>query len=398
MQAAASVGDSRRETTWGAGDPTTENPGVASAGRHAARGRTADVGVSLVLDRLGRIVHTSLSARALLGARSSDLVGRSMIDLAEAEDRLRLARWLSDLPEHDLIGMTEIPSISFRVVRRYGLDANAVASALPLSGATRWVGVGIELSGAPNQLPGDTLQQLVVLQQRVDQLDRSNRQLETLAGTAAHELKAPLGSLAATVELLVRQAGSDLDETSQELVGAMLRSVGQMAALVDGLLQCSRSGVGLQVEVADGDVLVGEAVTAVRETLDAAQAVVTVAPIGTVAGDLAQLRAVFCNLLANAARYRSSDRPLRVWIAVADGSIERTFTVSDNGRGIDPLYRDRVFAMFERVDPHVSGSGIGLATCQRIIEGHGGRIWLDDGVDGGIAVHFTLPAQHIIGG
>lgn len=399
MQAAASVGDSRRDVTRVSEDPAAGGLDLAtSAGRHGARRWPLDEGVSLVLDELGRIVHTSPSARFVLGARSTDLLGRAMVDLAVAQDRLRLAGWLSELAQHELLGSEESPLISFRVGRRHGLEATAVARALPLSGATSSVAVVLALSGAASPSMSDVDQQLILLQQRVGQLDRSNRQLETLACTAAHELKAPLGSLAATVELLVRQAGADLDEASQVLVVEMLQSIGQMAALVDGLLATSVSGVGLHVEVADGDALVSEALAAVRAKLDAAEALVVVAPIGAIAGDVSQLRSLFSNLLGNAARYQSPGRPLRVWIDVTDGPIERTFAVTDNGRGIDPLDRDRVFALFERVDRQVSGSGIGLATCQRIVEGHGGRIWLGDGVDGGISVHFTLPVQRVIGG
>jgi signal transduction histidine kinase len=123
------------------------------------------------------------------------------------------------------------------------------------------------------------------------------------------------------------------------------------------------------------------------------EAQVTVVPIGRLVGDAGQLRSVFTNLLSNAVRYRSPERTLQVSVEVDDGPFERTFTVRDNGRGIPPADRERSFAMFERHDASIPGSGIGLATCQRIIDGHGGRIWMSDGIDGGLAVRFSLPAQ-----
>ena len=394
------MGESTGDTTPAAGDLEPAALGSARAPQQAARSRpSTDDGALLVLDELGHIVHASPPARSILGARSADLIGRWMGDLAAPEDRLRLARWLAEHSADGSLATGQAPPIAFGLVRRHGLRANAEARSLPLTDAPGSVGVVVDLVGAPEDVIQGTREQLLVLEQRVEHLARSNRELESLAGTAAHELKGPLASLAASVELLVRRAGPELDETSQELVGALLRGIGGMSDLVDGLVRCSLSGVGLQVELGDGDALVGEVVDAMESELEAVDAVVAVvAPIGKVAGDLAQLQSVFRNLLGNAIRYRSPDRPLRVWIDIDDGSVERTFTVRDNGSGLDPVDRERVFGMFERVDRATPGSGIGLATCKRVIEGHGGRIWVGDGVDGGVAVHFTLPAQHLIGG
>ena len=193
------------------------------------------------------------------------------------------------------------------------------------------------------------------------------------------------------------QSGADLDETGQELVGSVLRRVRQMGELVDRVIHSSLVGTPLQIELADGDALVGDVLLELQHELDRSEAVVAVSALGPILADVEQLRSVFRNLLANAIRYRSPARPLQVRVDVHEGSLERRFTVSDNGRGIHSADRERVFAMFERLDSRMPGSGIGLATCRRIIEGHGGRVWLDDGIDGGLAVHFTLPAQHLLG-
>jgi PAS domain S-box-containing protein len=351
------------------------------------------LGSALVLDESGHITHASPSARAILGARLPDLLGRPLGDLAAPEDRLRLARWLTEHRMTTRAGRPDTSPVTFRVARRYGLQATAQARALPVSGLPDSTLVVVELNASPERPTEDVHQQLIALQERIDQLDRSNHELEALAYTAAHELRSPLASLTASAELLVRAVGADLDEPAQELVGAVLRTAGQMRNLVDALLRCSLAGSGLQIERQNGEELVSEAVASVRSEPDLAEAVVMAAPIGPVVADLEQLRSVFRNLLVNSARYRSPDRPLRIAISVEDGPVERTFTVADNGRGIPVPDRERVFAMFERLDTRGPGSGIGLATCQRIIEGHGGRIWLDDGMDGGISVRFTLPAQ-----
>lgn len=353
--------------------------------------------ISLVLDELGRIVHVSPTARAVFGARSSDLMGRPIADFALPEHRVGVARWLAEQAGHGFTGRGEAGPLDFLIARRHGLLAAARARPLPSEAASEGCQFGVELQEHSDHQAGSGPSRVVALQERIDHLEQSNRLLETLAGTAAHDLKSPLASLAASVQLLMLQAGSGLDEASQAVLSDILRGVGKMGDLVDGLLRCSVAGVRLHIEVADGDALVAHAIRELQVELDQAEAVVTVAPIGTVVADLEQLGSVFRNLLTNAVRYRSVDRRLRVWVDVCEGPVERTFTVSDNGRGIARGERDRVFAMFERGERGVSGSGIGLATCQRVIEGHGGRIWVDDGIDGGTAVGFTLPSQYLLG-
>jgi PAS domain S-box-containing protein len=357
----------------------------------------AGAGPLLLLDESGHIVHASPSARALIGARSSDLVGQKIGGLTVPEDRLRLARWLTEHQAGSRSGQPAAPSGMFQVRRRHGLRTSARLRTLPVRGANESLGVVVELQEPP-EAPEGSDARLVELQRRVDEIERSNRDLEALAGAAAHDLQSPLASLAASVELLVRHAGPSLDHTSQELVGRILKSVGRMSGLIDSLLQHSGAGVGLHVVYTDGDVLVDEAIEELRPELDAIDGVVTAASIGTLMVDPGQLRSVFRNVLRNAIRYRSPERPLRISIYADDGPVQRTFTVSDNGRGIPPAHRHRVFGMFERLDTRESGSGIGLATCRRVIEAHGGRIWIDEGADGGVAVHLTLPAQPRVGG
>ena len=143
---------------------------------------------------------------------------------------------------------------------------------------------------------------------------------------------------------------------------------------------------------------VGDVLLELQRELNRSEAVVGVAP-GPIFADVEQLRSAFRNLLANTIRYRSPARPLQVRVDVQEGSLERRFTVSDNGRGIHSADRDRVFAMFERLDSKMPRSGIGLATCRRIIEGHGGHLSGSTmaSTAASLAVHFTLPAQHLLG-
>lgn len=374
------------------GTPTPLSVGVGGTPSPEARRPT-----SLVIDGSGRIVHASPRARTILGARLPDLVGRPIVDLAVPEDRLRLAQWLN-AHDREPTARSTAAAVPFNVSRRRGTPVSACASVVSVServDSTRFVVEVADVSESSSVAGG---QGDLDLQERIDQLARANRELEAFARASIHDLRSPLASISASTELLVRHMGPDLDEAGQHLVGSVLRGVGQMSQLVDGLLQCSRAGHGLQIDHLDGDDLVNQAVDEARAEFEAEGAVVDVSLVGPLVGDPDQLRSVFRNLLSNALRYRAPGRPLRVSIDVEDGARERTFVVSDNGRGIVPRDRERVFGIFERLDPSVPGSGIGLATCRRIVEGHGGHISITDGKDGGTAVRFSLPDQPALAG
>ena len=195
--------------------------GVVARGSDDAVGGNA----AIVLDACGRVANVAPSACSILGVRSADLVGTTIGQLAAPEDRLRLARWLSEVQASAARpGRADLPTIAFRVARRHDRQADASRSIGWWEGESDPARVLVELS-VGSGAPLDDRSQVVELQERVNQLERTNHQLETLACTAAHELKAPLASLAASVEELVWQSGADLDETGQELVGSVLRRV-----------------------------------------------------------------------------------------------------------------------------------------------------------------------------
>ncbi len=141
----------------------------------------------------------------------------------------------------------------------------------------------------------------------------------------------------------------------------------------------------------DCDELLASALESLGEALDDVGATVEAEPLGQVIADRGQLEAVFLNIVENAVTYRRADVPLHILITSDVGPAARTFCIADNGLGIDPADRERVFRMFERLDRSKVGSGIGLAYCQRVIDAHGGRVWLTGNDDGGSSAWFTLP-------
>jgi signal transduction histidine kinase len=218
------------------------------------------------------------------------------------------------------------------------------------------------------------------------ELERSNEVLAAFAGQVAHDLRNPLSAVTMSLSLIAEEnEGGDTFLVDRATSGAQ-----RMEALIEDLLSFARLGG----ELARVPVDLAEVFTAVRDDLATALtgAVVVVGDLPRVTGDPVQLRAVLQNLTANAAKFTRPGQPAHIEVdSTRLGDVWR-IVVCDRGPGIAPDQRERVFQPLARVDESVEGSGIGLATCRRIVEAHGGRIGLDDAPYGGTCAWFELPA------
>ncbi|MGE3621183.1 MAG: ATP-binding protein, partial [Acidimicrobiia bacterium] len=353
----AKLSEDERRASGEAGAPqATERAWVQAPGRAGAGPQRAAV---LLVDATGEVVHASPSARALIGSRASDLVGRRLVDLVTGPDRPAVAAWIGEGRPGD--------EVTFGIERRPGLLGTVVASARHPRGAHEPVVVHLveARDGVEADDPHLAVQQL---RTEVRDLARRNAELLEFAFTAAHDLRAPLMAISAAAQGLVRVAGAALDEESQALVGQVLHGVGQMRGTIDALLRSSGAGEGLRFTQVDVDELVAEVLARLRPRLDEAGAEVVVEPLRCVVADRDQLASVLSNLLENALQHRAAGRPPRIEVTATDEPGQRVFSVADNGRGIPEADRDRVFRMFERHDRNVGGTGIGLAVCQRNVE------------------------------
>ena len=226
-----------------------------------------------------------------------------------------------------------------------------------------------------------------------DELARSNAELEQFAYVASHDLQEPLRKVASFSQMLQRRYAGQLDERADTYIEFAVDGAKRMQDLINDLLAFSRVGRLTEPEVVvDAGALVEQAVATLETVIEETGATVEVGPLPEVRGEPALLRLVFQNLIGNGLKFRG-EAPPRVTVACErDGDAWR-FTVADNGIGIEPEYADRIFVIFQRLHPRTSydGTGIGLAMCRKVIEYHGGRIWLDTGYEGGAAFHFTLP-------
>jgi light-regulated signal transduction histidine kinase (bacteriophytochrome) len=227
-----------------------------------------------------------------------------------------------------------------------------------------------------------------VTSQEQDQLARANAELEQFAYVASHDLAAPLRTVDGFSRLLAQRYAGRLDAEADEFIEFILGGVAQMQALLQDLLTYSRvSRVGYTFETLDASRIAAEAAAAAG-----GGTAVRVAALPVVTADATQLRQVFQNLLGNALKFLPADRLPRVVVSGVEDPDGWHFTIADNGIGIPEADRERIFSLFRRLHgpDEYPGSGIGLSICQRVVERHGGRIWVESTIGEGSTFHFTI--------
>jgi signal transduction histidine kinase len=227
------------------------------------------------------------------------------------------------------------------------------------------------------------------------ELSRSNRELEEFAYVASHDLKSPLVTIAGFLELLQATKADQLDDDARLYVEAALRGANRMEQLIDDLLTFSRVG---RIDHHRGWVDLGAVVTHLLQDWDkavrAAGVVVRVDALPSVLGDATLLRQLIENLFSNAVKFRRPGVDPIIEITAERVGAEWLMRVCDNGIGVPPEHRESIFTMFSRLAQSAErpGSGIGLAICHRVVQAHGGRLWVEDGTAGGAQLCFTIPA------
>lgn len=224
-----------------------------------------------------------------------------------------------------------------------------------------------------------------------DRLAESNERLDAVASQLAHDLKSPLGTISMSIGLVseeLQEAFPAASDAVEPLLERATRGSFRLGDLIDRVLATARLDGAVVQEPVDLDAVLRDVLTDLAD--DLADAVLTVPVLPAVLGDELQLRALFQNLLSNAAKYRSDERPLEVSIRAAHLVDRWCVEVVDNGRGVSPQIREKMFERNVQGDASAPGHGIGLATCRRIVEAHGGQIGLSATPGGGTTVWFEL--------
>ena len=226
-----------------------------------------------------------------------------------------------------------------------------------------------------------------------EELARSNTDLRDFAYVASHDLKKPLQSIEGFARLLARRYKGKLDAKADEFIEYIGSGVKRMQMFIKDLLEYSQVGAKeKKFKPTDCSSVVQKAVGNLQAAIEESNAVVTYDELPTVMVDTPQMISLLQNLIDNAIKFRSEDSP-RIYISAERKGDEWVFSIRDNGIGIDPKDSERIFGMFQRLHGSTDypGTGIGLAICKRIIERHGGRIWVESKIEKGSTFYFTIP-------
>ena len=232
------------------------------------------------------------------------------------------------------------------------------------------------------------------LREKTDELARSNRDLEQFAYVVSHDLQEPLRMVTSYVQLLAHRYKDKLDPDADDFIRFAADGAVRMSKLINDLLAYSRAGTQeMELKPTDCETVLDHSLDNLKVAIEENGAVVTHAPLPTVMADHSRLGQLFQNLIGNAIKFRRNEQP-RVHILASRNGREWTFSVCDNGIGIAPEHAQRIFVIFQRLHSREEypGTGIGLAICQKIVERHGGHIWVESEPGKGATFYFTLPA------
>lgn len=337
-----------------------------------------------------RFTYLSEKFPALLGLPVLELLGRKRADLAlPPESPVETDAWA--LHRSDLEANRPFRHFEYRIRDREGREHWIATSGKPLFSADgRFLGYrGTGADVSERRRADEKLRSLL------EELKTSNADLEQFAYVASHDLQEPLRTVTSYLQLLQKKYRDRLDADANEFIGFAVDAALRMRSLIRDLLEYSRvERRGKPLEPTDSGAIVQNATHNLASVIAEEGATLEIDPLPRVMADPAQLTSLFQNLIGNAIKYRREDAPPVIRIGAERRGNCWQFSVVDNGIGMDPQYHERIFMIFQRLHGvgTYEGTGIGLAVCKRIVERHGGRIWVQSRAGEGAAFFFTLPA------
>ncbi len=335
-------------------------------------------------DLNGVYVFCNAKVESLLGVKEEDLVGKRDYDLFDKEladlfiamDRKVIA---ADARSVDTVWLTSAMDghrALFESIKTTMRDADGQISGV----------LGIARDITEHHRAEEKLKETLA------DLARSNEELEQFAYVASHDLQEPLRMVSSYTQLLAKRYQGRLDADADEFIAYAVDGASRMHGLIDDLLAYSRlSTRGKRFELTDCAAALGQALHHLKAAMAESGAVVTHDLLPALIADGSQMTQLFQNLVGNAIKFHG-EKPLRIHVMAVPERHEWKFSVHDNGIGIDPRYAEKIFAIFQRLHSkeEYPGTGIGLAICKKIVERHGGRIWVESELEKGSTFFFTI--------
>jgi PAS domain S-box-containing protein len=342
----------------------------------------------VVVNQRGEIVLLNVQAEKKFGYRRDELVGQPMKNIIPAGFAERL---ISDglRTVEDALAQQIGTGIELTAVRKDGSEFPIELMLSPLESAE-----GVLVTAAIRDITKRKVAEANLLY-KVEELNRSNEELGQFAYIASHDLQEPLRMVASYTQLLAKRYRGKLDSDADEFIAFAVDGANRMQTLIQDLLAYSRVGTkGKDLLETSSDAALQQSLLNLGGAIAESGALVTHDALPAVLADESQLVQLFQNLVGNAIKYKSPDVPRIHVSATKNGGNKWTFSVRDNGLGIDPKYFDRIFVMFQRLHKReeYEGTGIGLAICKKIVERHGDRISVESQPGHGSVFRFALTA------
>ena len=333
----------------------------------------------------GRFLKVNRSLCDILGTTEGELIGRSVKEISHPDDK--------DLTDRERARVHDGEIDSVRFEKRY----------IRKDGTPVWVELAVALARDPHGYPQyeiamfdditERKQAEEALKAAHEELKRSNAELEQFAYVASHDLQEPLRMVSSYTQLVMKRYGDRLDGDAKEFMNYVVDGAARMKQLIEDLLAYSRVGTkGKDFKPVALENALKRAVTNLHAAIEESGAAVTHDALPTVDADEVQLAQLFQNLMGNALKFRGAHKP-HVHISCSEKEDVFELHVRDNGIGIEPQYFERIFMLFQRLHTKgdYPGTGIGLAICKKVVERHGGRIWVESEPGKGSSFNFTLP-------
>ena len=233
------------------------------------------------------------------------------------------------------------------------------------------------------------------LKEAINELERSNKELRQFAYVSSHDLQEPLRTIASFTQLMERRYGGQLDSDADEFMGYIVEASIRMKQQIQDLLDYSRVATkGEEFQLVNTNEVLNKIIKSLHTVIMESDAEIIYDDLPNVMGDAGQLQRVFLNLISNAIKFRKREEPLKINISAykSEDGKEYVFSVQDNGIGIEEQYFERIFTIFQRLHTRdvYKGTGIGLSIIKRIVEGHGGHIWVESSFGVGSTFYFTI--------